>query len=234
MPSTQSDIRSDLAEEYRRVRSTTEWLAEPLGAEDQTVQSMPDVSPTKWHRAHTTWFFETFVLGHHQPGYRVYDSGFDYLFNSYYEAVGPRHPRAQRGLISRPGVGEVTAYRQVVDDAMVALLDGGVSDEVAALVELPAQHFGPQAIGLPRTLHHHLVIGCLSPQNQGDANHAVVAGHRHLGGRAVFGGGDQGEDTGGGKVRKRKGVTRLIQHAACRQRDEFQVVRQPGQLIGGQ
>ena len=103
-----------------------------------------------------------------------------------------------------------------------------------ALVELPAQHFGPQAIGLPRTLHHHLVIGCLSPQNQGDANHAVLAGHRHLGGRAVFGGGDQGEDTGGGKVRKRKGVTRLIQHAACRQRDEFQVVRQPGQLIGGQ
>lgn len=105
MPSTQSDIRSDLAEEYRRVRSTTEWLAEPLGAEDQTVQSMPDVSPTKWHRAHTTWFFETFVLGHHQPGYRVYDSGFDYLFNSYYEAVG-LHLQAQRGLISRPGVGE--------------------------------------------------------------------------------------------------------------------------------
>ena len=131
MPSTQSDIRSDLAEEYRRVRSTTEWLAEPLGAEDQTVQSMPDVSPTKWHRAHTTWFFETFVLGHHQPGYRVYDSGFDYLFNSYYEAVGPRHPRAQRGLISRPGVGEVTAYRQVVDDAMVALLDGGEREQLA-------------------------------------------------------------------------------------------------------
>ncbi|MEI2653025.1 MAG: ergothioneine biosynthesis protein EgtB [Microthrixaceae bacterium] len=140
MPSTQSDIRSDLAAEYRRVRSTTEWLAEPLGAEDQTVQSMPDVSPTKWHRAHTTWFFETFVLGHHQPGYRVYDSGFDYLFNSYYEAVGPRHPRAERGLISRPGVGEVTAYRQVVDDAMVVLLDGGVSDEVAGLVRLGLHH----------------------------------------------------------------------------------------------
>jgi ergothioneine biosynthesis protein EgtB len=129
-----------LTDAYTYVRSITEWLAEPLGAEDQTVQSMPDVSPTKWHRAHVTWFFETFVLGPHRPGYRPYDADFEYLFNSYYEAVGPRHPRAERGHISRPGVGEVMAYRQVVDDAMTAMLEGGVTDEVAALVELGLHH----------------------------------------------------------------------------------------------
>ena len=88
------------------------------------MQSMPDVSPTKWHRAHTTWFFETFVLGPHQPGYRPVDPGYDYLFNSYYEQVGPRHPRAERGLISRPTVAEVGAYRTAVDDALGSFIDG--------------------------------------------------------------------------------------------------------------
>ncbi len=130
----------DLGREYERVRSVTEWLAEPLGAEDQTVQSMPDVSPTKWHRAHTTWFFETFVLAAHSPGYRRYDPAFEYLFNSYYEAVGPRHPRAERGLITRPAVGEIMAYRQVVDDAMAALLASGPSPDAATLVELGLHH----------------------------------------------------------------------------------------------
>ena len=86
------------------VRTCTEQLAEPLSAEDQTVQSMPDASPTKWHLAHTTWFFETFVLRPHAPGYRVFDPAYEYLFNSYYEAVGPRHPRPQRGMLTRPGV----------------------------------------------------------------------------------------------------------------------------------
>jgi len=132
--------RVGLADEFTRVRSTTEWLAEPLGAEDQTVQSMPDVSPTKWHRAHVTWFFETFVLVPHAPGYRPYDPAFEYLFNSYYEAVGPRHPRAERGFVSRPSVGEVMAYRQVVDDAMRSFLEGEVSDDVAALVQLGLHH----------------------------------------------------------------------------------------------
>ncbi|MFN8051471.1 MAG: ergothioneine biosynthesis protein EgtB [Acidimicrobiales bacterium] len=140
MASIDTDRELDLADAYPLVRSTTEWLAEPLGAEDQTVQSMPDVSPTKWHRAHVTWFFERFVLGSHLPGYRPYDAGFEFLFNSYYEAVGPRHPRAERGLITRPGVGEVMAYRQVVDDAMGVLLASGVSPEVAALVELGLHH----------------------------------------------------------------------------------------------
>ncbi len=140
MPTADTRVRTDLVDEYLRVRSITEWLAEPLGAEDQTVQSMADVSPTKWHRAHVTWFFETFVLVPYAPGYRAYDADFEYLFNSYYEAVGPRHPRAERGLVSRPSVGEIMAYRQVVDDAMVAFLDAGVAEEVAALVELGLHH----------------------------------------------------------------------------------------------
>ena len=84
----------DLPAAYTAVRATTERLAAPLSAEDQTVQSMPDVSPTKWHRAHVTWFFETFVLGPTLPGYQPYDDAFAYIFNSYYEALGERHPRS--------------------------------------------------------------------------------------------------------------------------------------------
>ena len=98
------------------VRTCTEQLAEPLSAEDQTVQSMPDASPTKWHLAHTTWFFETFVLRPQAPGYRAFDPAYEYLFNSYYEAVGPRHPRPQRGMLTRPGLAEVMAYRRHVSD----------------------------------------------------------------------------------------------------------------------
>jgi ergothioneine biosynthesis protein EgtB len=103
---------------FQAVRADTERLAAPLSPEDQTVQSMPDASPTKWHLAHTTWFFETFVLRQHARGYRVLDPAYEYLFNSYYEAVGPRHPRPQRGLITRPGLQEVLAYRNHVTAAM--------------------------------------------------------------------------------------------------------------------
>ena len=96
--------RAPLARRYAEMRRRTEALAAPLSAEDQTVQSMPDVSPTKWHRAHTSWFFETFLLEPRLAGYRVFDPAYGYLFNSYYEAMGARHPRPQRGLISRPGI----------------------------------------------------------------------------------------------------------------------------------
>jgi ergothioneine biosynthesis protein EgtB len=116
------EVQPSLADLYAQVRGHTEALARPLSAEDQTIQSMPDASPTKWHRAHTTWFFETFVLEPFAKGYSPYDPAFKFLFNSYYEAVGPRHARALRGLVSRPGVQEIAAYRAYVDAAMEQLL----------------------------------------------------------------------------------------------------------------
>jgi ergothioneine biosynthesis protein EgtB len=126
--------------DYCTVRQLTEQLAEPLSAEDQTVQSMPDVSPTKWHRAHTTWFFETFVLAGHSNGYADFDPSYGYLFNSYYEAVGPRHARPQRGLVTRPGIEAIASYRRHVDAAMLELLHGGVPPDVGALVQLGLHH----------------------------------------------------------------------------------------------
>jgi ergothioneine biosynthesis protein EgtB len=131
--------RSSLRDQYREVRSATEALAAPLSAEDQTIQSMPDASPAKWHRAHTTWFFETFLLQPHLPGYRVFHPDFGYVFNSYYEAVGPRHPRPSRGLLSRPGIEAVAAYRAHVDAAMDRLL-ADTTDEVADLVVMGLNH----------------------------------------------------------------------------------------------
>jgi ergothioneine biosynthesis protein EgtB len=126
-------------ERYCDVRSTTEALTAPLSAEDQTVQSMPDVSPTKWHRAHTTWFFETFVLGR-DPSYRVVDESYAFLFNSYYEAVGPRHARVERGLVTRPGAAEIGVYRERVDAAMAQLLRDGTGGDVAWIIELGLHH----------------------------------------------------------------------------------------------
>ncbi|MBX3283961.1 MAG: ergothioneine biosynthesis protein EgtB [Actinobacteria bacterium] len=141
--STQTRTVNDVVERLRATRRLTEGLAAPLAPEDQVVQSMPDVSPTKWHRAHTTWFFETFVLGPHLAGYQPVHAAYDYLFNSYYEAVGPRHPRAERGLISRPTAEEVGEYRAAVDralDDLIAALDHDALAEVAPLLELGAHH----------------------------------------------------------------------------------------------
>jgi len=120
-------------------RALTETLAAPLAPEDQTAQSMPDASPTKWHRAHTTWFYEEFLLGP-TGGYQAFDDRFRYLFNSYYEGVGPRHPRAQRGLVTRPGTGEITRYREHVEDAVSLLLSSGLDDEGAAVLLLGRHH----------------------------------------------------------------------------------------------
>ena len=130
---------------YQEIRDQTERLAAPLSPEDQTVQSMPDVSPTKWHRAHTTWFFETFLLEPNVRGYEPVHPAYGYLFNSYYEAVGERHPRAQRGLLSRPSVDDVARYRTTVDAAMNDLLaaaDAGAERNaaIAFLVELGMHH----------------------------------------------------------------------------------------------
>ncbi|MHB1851626.1 MAG: ergothioneine biosynthesis protein EgtB [Acidimicrobiales bacterium] len=129
-----------LAAAYASVRSMTEALASPLSAEDQTVQSMPDVSPTKWHRGHTSWFFETFLLLPQLLGYEQHHPMYGFLFNSYYEAAGTRHPRPERGLISRPGIEEVAAYRRHVDAAMGDLLGQSLADETLDLVELGIHH----------------------------------------------------------------------------------------------
>jgi ergothioneine biosynthesis protein EgtB len=121
--------------DYQTIRDETERLAEKLSPEDQQIQSMPDVSPTKWHRPHITWFFETFLLTPHLPGYEAFDADYQYLFNSYYEAVGSRQPRHERGLITRPGAEEVAAYRRHVDQAMHRLLED-VMPERQDLIEL--------------------------------------------------------------------------------------------------
>ena len=110
-----------LASRFVATRAATEALAAPLSPEDCAIQSMPDASPVKWHLAHTSWFFETFVLTQHQPVYAMYDPAFRVLFNSYYNAVGDKHPRPQRGLLSRPSLESVRAYRRHVDHAMEAL-----------------------------------------------------------------------------------------------------------------
>src|SRR5215468_1795277 len=119
---------------FRSVRAETERRAASLSAEDQVVQSMPDASPTKWHRAHVSWFFEQFLLRPHAKNYRVFDERFAYLFNSYYLSVGPRQARPQRGLITRPSADEVTAYRRHVDGAVMRLIES--TNDLAELVPI--------------------------------------------------------------------------------------------------
>jgi ergothioneine biosynthesis protein EgtB len=118
----QADARGVAAAAFRAVRSETERRAAPLGPEDQGVQSMPETSPAKWHRAHTSWFFEQFLLMPHLAGHRVFDEQYAYLFNSYYVGAGPRHARPSRGLITRPTAADVTAFRLHVDAAVERLL----------------------------------------------------------------------------------------------------------------
>ena len=140
-PATRLDPER-LVRRFADVRARTERLAAPLSSEDQVVQSMDDTSPTKWHRAHTSWFFAEFVLGADgtsggpgdRPEYR-------FLYNSYYDAVGARHPRPNRGLVTRPSVDEVAAYRRHVDESIIELFDAGrLSDAQLAVVELGTHH----------------------------------------------------------------------------------------------
>ena len=149
---------------FDRVRATTRELAAPLSPEDQLLQSMPDASPTKWHLAHTTWFFEAFVLRAFVAGYAPFPGDFAALFNSYYHSVGPQHPRGARGLLSRPGLAEVLEYRRHVDGAIDTLLRAGALDHQAlAAVELGLQHEQQHQELLLTDIKHALSCNPLQP-----------------------------------------------------------------------
>jgi ergothioneine biosynthesis protein EgtB len=136
-----ADPSGERTARYRLIRQGTRALAAPLSAEDCAIQSMADASPVKWHLAHTTWFFETFVLEPHYRSYRAFEPAYRVLFNSYYNTVGDRHPRPERGMLSRPGLEEVLAYRRYVDKAMLVLLaEEQPPAQVAWLIELGLNH----------------------------------------------------------------------------------------------
>lgn len=140
-PHAQQRPRRDLGEAYTTVRTATLRLTEGLSEEDCIVQSMPDASPVKWHLAHTTWFFETFILEAEETGFRPFHPSFRVLFNSYYNGIGAKHPRPERGLVTRPGLAEILRYREDVDARMSALLGRAeLSARCRELVELGLHH----------------------------------------------------------------------------------------------
>ena len=169
-------MQSTLLEAYRTVRAHTLALAAPLSAEDCAAQSMPDASPTKWHLAHTTWFFETFVLEPWEAGFKPFDAAFRVLFNSYYNAVGDKHPRAQRGLLTRPALEQVRAYRAQVDQRVQQLLSAAAAPpEVAALVELGLHHEQQHQELILTDLLHLLSCNPLHPAYVPGASNADTA-----------------------------------------------------------
>lgn len=149
-----------MADGYGAVRALSEALVAPLSDADATIQSMPDASPAKWHLAHTTWFFETFLLRDRLPGYRLFDQDWPFLFNSYYEAEGPRHARAHRGLLSRPSLDQVRDYRTHVDAAMEALVG---QPGVTELIEMGLAHEQQHQELLLADLKHALWCNPLGP-----------------------------------------------------------------------
>ena len=158
-----------LAERYRQIREQSLALTASLAPEDTVVQSMPDVSPTKWHLAHVSWFFERFVLADALPGYRHFSDGFDFLFNSYYYTAGSMHARPRRGLLSRPTLAEVLDYRAHVDGAMQTLLGSdALDDTVAARVELGLNHEQQHQELLLTDIKHVLSCNPLQPAMRDD------------------------------------------------------------------
>lgn len=151
---------SSILTEYQQVRHISNRICQPLATEDYQIQSMPDVSPPKWHLAHTTWFFETFILTPYLPDYTVFHPQFGYLFNSYYEAIGARHPRTQRGLLSRPTVASVYQYRDYVDRAMTTLT---ITPDIATLITLGLHHEQQHQELLLTDIKHILALNPLQP-----------------------------------------------------------------------
>lgn len=168
-----STVQLPLSDRYPQIRQLSEQICQPLTVEDYVIQSMPDVSPPKWHLAHTTWFFETFLLIPHLPGYSVFHPQYGYLFNSYYEAVGQRHPRPQRGLLSRPTVEEIYAYRAYVDEAMRSLLSQSLPPAVEALVVLGFHHEQQHQELLLTDIKHILALNPLRPAYRSDLETAA-------------------------------------------------------------
>lgn len=160
---TASRLTDMLLSAYNAVRDRTQALAQPLSAEDCCVQSMPDASPAKWHLAHTTWFFETFILERFEPDFRPYHPAFRMLFNSYYNAVGDKHPRPQRGMITRPALGEVLAYRRNVDERIAQLLATPAAAEIASLLEVGLHHEQQHQELLLTDIKHLLSLNPLKP-----------------------------------------------------------------------
>ena len=185
-------VAASLAEAFRSVRGQTERLCEPLAAEDYVVQSMPDASPVKWHLAHTSWFFETFVLPGAVADYRPFDPRYRYLFNSYYNAIGDRLSRPRRGLLSRPPVEEVYRYRAYVDRHMLDLLhsDRALSPELAAVIELGLNHEQQHQELILTDLKHAFGCNPLRP-----AYRQVLPPSPPLRGRGVGGEGDRPPNT---------------------------------------
>jgi ergothioneine biosynthesis protein EgtB len=166
---------SALARRYAQVRAQSLALAAPLSEADAQVQSMPDVSPTKWHLAHVTWFFETFVLERHERGFKPFHPRYRVLFNSYYNQVGEQHPRAQRGLVSRPSLAEIKAYRAQVDQRMAALLAASHDPMIDSLVELGLQHEQQHQELLLTDIKHVLSCNPLAPLYRGSWPLVTVA-----------------------------------------------------------
>src|SRR5262245_33771748 len=168
-----------LAQRYRAVRAATVALAEPLSAEDCALQSMPDASPTKWHLAHTSWYFETFALEPGLPGYRSFEPAFRVLFNSYYNGVGPQYARPQRGLLTRPSLDEVMAYREHVDRHLLQLLDDEKLGAALREIVLLGTHHEQQHQELILTdLKHLLAQNPLAPVYRESAPHPASANAR--------------------------------------------------------
>lgn len=164
-PQQQTAAETDsLAARYRRIRRQTERLVEPLAPEDTVIQSMPDVSPSKWHLAHTSWFFERFVVDPNLPGYTEFNPQFHYLFNSYYYTAGQMHARSERGLLSRPTLAEILDFRRHVDTHLLELLEQrGNDSELAFLVELGLNHEQQHQELILTDLKHLLSLNPLDP-----------------------------------------------------------------------